>query len=71
MQSARVCELSLRWLGLGAPVAAESGPDAREREQRPIFIQREPHHVLFGWSPGSALARMLRRTRKPALSPFT
>ena len=26
---------------------AESGPDAREREQRPIFIQREPHRVFL------------------------
>jgi len=62
MQSARVCELSLRWLGLGAPVAAESGPDAREREQRPIFIQREPHYVRGG--SGAYSAKLLAGTRQ-------
>jgi hypothetical protein len=34
-------------LGLGAMVAVERGPDASEREQRPVLAQREPNHVLF------------------------
>jgi hypothetical protein len=32
---------------LGAPVALELAPDASEREQRPIVVEREPYDVLF------------------------
>jgi hypothetical protein len=34
-------------LRLGARVTVKSGPDASEREKCPVFIEREPHHVLF------------------------
>jgi len=35
------------WLGLGAPVALELGPDPAEGEQRPVVIEREPDDVFF------------------------
>ncbi len=35
------------WFRLGAPVAIEFGPDAREGEQRPVLVQREPDHILL------------------------
>ena len=43
------------WNGfrLGAPVALEFGPKAREREQRALIIERELHDVfLFGIGAG-------------------
>ena len=39
-------------LRLGATVAAECGPDAGEREQRAIFIEREPRIPRSCW-PGT------------------
>jgi len=34
-------------LRLRAAIAVERRPDASERKQRTILIQREPHHVFF------------------------
>jgi len=34
-------------LGLGPPVAVELCPDAGERAQRPVVVQREPDDVLL------------------------
>jgi hypothetical protein len=34
-------------LGLGAPVALELGPDASEREQRPVLVEGEPDDILL------------------------
>jgi len=31
--------------GLGAPIAFELGPDAREGEQRAVLVEREPNGV--------------------------
>ena len=36
------------WPGLGAPVALELGPDAREGRQRPVVVDSEPDHILLG-----------------------
>ena len=45
-------------LRLGAPLALEFGPDAREREQRAVIIEREPHDVfLFGIGAGPSLLK--------------
>jgi hypothetical protein len=46
---------------LGAPVALEFGPDASEREQRAVIVEREPNDVfLFGL--GVRLRRILGET---------
>jgi len=34
-------------LRLGPTISVERGPDASEGEQRPIVIEREPHHVFL------------------------
>src|SRR6476660_502488 len=33
--------------GLGPTVTSELGPDAGERKQRPVLIERKPNYVLF------------------------
>lgn len=48
-------------LGLGAAVAAEFGPDPRETEQRPAFLEREPDDVFLSFlSLDSAQAHTLQ-----------
>ena len=48
-------------LRLGAAVTFEVGPNAAEREERPVLIEREPHHILL-LGHGIRLWRVLRET---------
>ena len=52
---------------LGATVALERGPDARETGQRAVVSQREPDHILFlglGVGSGAHSAKLLNGTRQ-------
>jgi hypothetical protein len=60
-------------LGLGAAIPVERGPDAGEREQRPILVEREPDDVLLfgsGFGSGAYSAKLLAGT-KHRLSGFS
>ena len=47
-------------LRLGAAVASEFRPDADEREQRPVIIEREPDDILL-FRLGVQLGRVFRK----------
>jgi hypothetical protein len=55
------------WLGLGAAVTLELGPDAREREQLSLLVEREPHHIFLpvsGFGSGAYSAKLFAGTKQ-------
>jgi hypothetical protein len=47
-------------------IALELGPDTLEREQGPVLVKREPHHMLFlvsGFGSGAYSAKLFAGTR--------